>query len=389
MPRFRHFISTCAILCMVTLLGACNTPPKSTVALPEQLFRDHQFKASTEPIRVDQLFEVSEEMRQFIRSQVVPEIKRKSAQRALFDALYQQGHLRLRYDDSLTRNAAETFSANAGNCLSLVIMTAALAKEMNLIVQYQNVITPQNWSRSGDLYFATGHVNIVLGKKRFEQGRSYDQTFWLTIDFLPPEDTAGQKTNELEEKTIIAMYMNNRAAEALARNQIDQAYWWVRAAIEADASFATAFNTLAVIYMRHQDNAAAHIAAQHARRLAPDNLNILANHIQILTSLGQTQEAAVLNQLLNKEQPIPPFHYFRLGLEEMHKRDFHAAKSYFLKELAGAPDYHEFHFWLGIAYYRLGEMKQAQAHLELAKEYSLNRKDFALYQAKLDTLKRH
>jgi Tfp pilus assembly protein PilF len=54
------------------------------------------------------------------------------------------------------------------------------------------------------------------------------------------------------------MFMNNRAAEALARQQVDQAYWWVRAAIAQAPQFTAAYNTLGGVYLRHGDVPAAH-----------------------------------------------------------------------------------------------------------------------------------
>ena len=46
--------------------------------------------------------------------------------------------------------------------MSLVIMTAAFAKELGLRVNYQNVIIDDSWSRHGGLYLLSGHVNLVL-----------------------------------------------------------------------------------------------------------------------------------------------------------------------------------------------------------------------------------
>ena len=62
-----------------------------------------------------------------------------AVRQALFDALYQPDQLKLEYDAAMTRNAAQAFAVRSGNCLSLVIMTAAFAKEMGLDVRYQNV----------------------------------------------------------------------------------------------------------------------------------------------------------------------------------------------------------------------------------------------------------
>lgn len=381
-----HVIHHLLAALLITTLTACNTPPPLQSSIPEHLFHDQLFAATNEVIDHQQIFKVNPAMRQFIASHITPDLRHKSMQQALFDALYHKGQLRLTYDASVTRDAADTFAARSGNCLSLVIMTAALAKELDLTVQYQEIIVDQNWSRSGELYFSNGHVNIVLGKKRFDTRQSYDKSYWLTIDFLPPEDTVGQKSFELEEKTIIAMYMNNRAAEALARNELDQAYWWAREAIVSDANFATAYNTLGVIYYRHNNLDAAYQASLQARHLSPENTNTMANMVQILTSLGKVDEARKLDAQLTQAQPIAPFHFFKQGQAAMEKSDFKQAKLWFEKELARAPDYHEFHFWLGLAHYRLGEFKQAEEQLTLAKESSLNKKDHALYQAKLDHL---
>jgi hypothetical protein len=52
----------------------------------------------------------------------------------LLEALYNGSKtgLKLDYDASYTRNAAETYRDRAGNCMSLVIMTAAFAKELGM-----------------------------------------------------------------------------------------------------------------------------------------------------------------------------------------------------------------------------------------------------------------
>jgi hypothetical protein len=75
----------------------------------------------------------------------------RELRRALFEALYQRDQLQLEYDSAITRTAAEAFAARQGNCLSLVIMTAALAHELRIPVVFQSVPTVDTWSRSGDL----------------------------------------------------------------------------------------------------------------------------------------------------------------------------------------------------------------------------------------------
>jgi len=370
---------------LTLLLSACAAPPPIQ-QVRQDLFRDDLFAANTNPIKDHHIFAVDAAMKQFIATEIVSQLRSTSHQRALFNALYNKAQLRLEYDSSYTRTASEAFAARSGNCLSLVIMTAALAKEMGLSVQYQKVITKEDWSRNGGLYFASGHVNIVLGKKRFDEKNHFDQNYQMTIDFLPPQDTASQRTIDLEENTIIAMYMNNRAAESLVRNQIDQAYWWAKEAIKADPQFSYSYNTLGVIYMRHKQYLDAYRTLDMALQTDPDSLVAMSNMVQTLENLGRNAEASILNEQLLSKQPYPPFHFFNLGVKAMEENDFQRAKILFQRELKRAPDYHEFHFWLGLAHFRLGELDAAQQELDIAKANSTTQKDFALYSAKSDRL---
>jgi hypothetical protein len=50
------------------------------------------------------------------------------------------------------------------------------------------------------------------------------------------------------------------------------------------------------------------------------------------------------------------------------------------------PDYHEFHFWLAVADYGLGDLEGARAHLGTAMKNSVTTREQAIYAAKLRSL---
>ena len=118
-------------------------------------------------------------------------------------------------------------------------------------VRFQSVVVEDTWSRHGSLYFLVGHVNLTLGTRPPALGTRLDDGESLTIDFLPPPDLRGIHWRAIEEKTILAMYMNNRAAESLSAGRTDDAYWFAREAIRQDPAFHAAYNTLGVVYQRH------------------------------------------------------------------------------------------------------------------------------------------
>jgi Tfp pilus assembly protein PilF len=377
-------MKTCAFLLLSLLLAGCTALP---VALPPaDLFNDSLFRPPSERIAAADIFAVSDEMRRFVRTELGAG-RGGGIQQRFAEALYTKGDLRLEYESVRTRNAAEAFADRTGNCLALVIMTAALAKEIGLPVRYQRVFVDDTWSRSDDVYFAIGHVNLSLGRRQIDGGFGRNDNDQMTIDFLPPRDLRGVRTQSLDEATIAAMYMNNRAAESFTQRKLDDAYWWARAAIERDPGFIGSYNTLGVVYRRHGNLTEAERVLTYALERDPRNAHVMANLVPILDGLGRVAEAKRLARMLEELEPNPPFSYFDRGMAAMQRSDFVAAKEFFAWEIERAPYHHEFHYWLAVAYAGLGDGEHARKQLEAALETSTKHNDRAMYAAKLDRIK--
>jgi len=372
-------------LCM--LLAACaHTPVEQP---PAQLFSDHLFAAPSERISAEDVFALSDAMKRYLEAEMADPLRTKGLHRALIDALYSKNQLRLDYDAEMTRNASQAFEARSGNCLSLVIMTAALAKELGLSVEYHSAFVEPAWSRVGGMYFLSGHVNLTLGGTSTGARTLYDAGELMTIDFLPAAELRGLRTWVIPEQTIVAMYMNNRAAESLAGDQLNDAYWWARAALGQDPAFLSAYNTLGVIYLRHGDWPQAERVLGYVLEREPGNAQALSNLALALEKQGRVAESGVLHRRLAWIEPYPAFHFFDRGLAAMRLGDFKTAKDLFAKEVDRDPYYHEFQFWLGVASLRLGNLAEARKHLSLAMENSTTREDRDLYAAKLERIRSH
>jgi Tfp pilus assembly protein PilF len=379
------------LLCLVAVagLGACASAPQTPpLPLPPDLLHDELFVQPGEPIRAEDVFALSEPMHRFLAHDLARSRQDGLPVGALFDDLYRSDKLKLVYDATRTRNAAEAFGDRAGNCLSLVIMTAAFAKELGMRVSYQSVDVEEVWSRSGDLLVGSGHVNVTLGPRLGHGGQGANSTS-LTIDFLPSEEANRLRTREIQEHTVVAMYMNNRAAEALVRARLDDAYGWIRAALRQDPEFPTAYNTLGVIYRRHGDRALAADAFRVALARAPGNTGTMENLADAMEALGLGAEARALRAEIERIEPNRPFHFFELGMAAMERQDYVAARAQFAREVARADYNDEFHFWLAVADFRLGRLAEARAELGLAQARSTTRDRHDLYGAKLAWLRAH
>lgn len=383
-PSLNRFL-TCAALAAGMLLGGCASAP--TAAPAQALVDDAAFGPPSEPVDPADVFRMSAAMKEYMEQQIVPAARGGENMRmALTEQLYNRSKLKLEYESSMTRNAAQAFDARSGNCLSLVIMTAAFAKALGLQVTYQSIGIDDMWTRAGDMYFLSGHVNLQLERRTSEMSAQFDRFGTYTVDFLPEGDSTGLNATIISEKRVLAMYMNNRAAEALVRGQVDDAYWRAKEALKLDPTFLAAFNTLGVIYAHHGDTQRAVQVFAWLDERTPNSPRVMSNYAAVLRTTGETAKADALQQRLAKLEPYPPFYFFNRGRAALGAGNLVEARQWFKRELDRAPDYHEFHYWLALADFGLGRDDEARSELKIAMEDAGRRSDHDLYAAKLDKL---
>ncbi|HEY8878955.1 MAG TPA: tetratricopeptide repeat protein [Roseateles sp.] len=383
MNKIRALIAVLTLAGTITGLTGCaveTKPPPSA----SDVFVDSAFKPLAQPIKIQDALALSPAMKHFADTEMASEIRSKGLRDGLIDALYTKGRLQLDYDAEVTRTAADAFDARRGNCMSLVLMTAAFARHLNLPVRFNSVYLEESWTRSNNIFFVAGHVNISLGRPLYTQSRMiFGDPELLTIDFLPPDQIRGHRGRVVDESTILAMFANNRAAEALTVGQIDEAYWWARAAIQTDARWLSAYNTLAVLYRRKgmMDRAEATLRLVLDRE--PLNTQAMSNLILVLSEAGRQKEAEIYANQLAQIQPVPPYKFFDEGLAAMKAGEFATARQLFRKEVQRAAYVPEFHFWLALANYGLGDVSGARGEITKALENSATVKDREMYGAKL------
>jgi len=382
----RRLLLSSTVVISLLLMACSGLPPAPPPAPPASLWHDDAFAPVDVALGPEQAMAVSEPMRQYLHREMASLLKHQGPIRGLVTALTEPGWLKLRYDASATRTAAQAFESRSGNCLSLVILTAALAHEMGLQVYFQEVLTDEVWSRQAGLYVSSGHVNVTLGRPMQGEWRGYDPYRQLTIDFLPPAEAQTLRTRPLTERTVLAMFMNNRAAEALADRDLDKAYAWARAAVLQDPAFHSAYNTLAVVYLRHGLARAAEASLRHLLDLAPAHTQGLNNLVLALRAQGRQTEAEATAATLRRLEKVAPFEFYNLGMAALKAGDAHTAREWFRKELDRDPDYHEFHFALAQAEWKLGHAEAAGKALAQAMSNSPQRATQDLYAAKLARL---
>jgi len=376
------------LLIVCIWLSACSTT-RSEKLVAGDLLRDDLFAAASVSVRAEDAIEMTDAMRDFARNKIhqsLGHVNNKDIRTALVEALYTKGQLRLEYASDVTRTAGEAFDSNSGNCLSLVLLTAAMARELRIPYHYQSVLNATDWSQSDKFFMSIGHVNIVLERVP----DLYELKIWsaqpVIVDFLTPDKAASLDTQTIDESTILAMFSNNRAVESLLQGNVDNAYWWVRASIEQDSQFLNAFITLGVIYRAvHHPELAEQVLAQLSKRY-PDNASVITNHILVLMDLGRESEALELRKYLAVLDQRRPWSYYFDAQGEFNAGHYTSAKGLYERELARNPDHHEIEYGLAQTYIKLNDMPSAIAHLQRAIDLCLTRQPREVYVAELHRL---
>ena len=124
------------LLCLA--LAECDDaplPPQASGSYP--LFADASFAPPSERLSVADVFEVSPEMRAFLDTRVAELADQRGEARGLVEAWFTDRRVKVDYDAWFKRTAVQAFAAHAGNCMSLAIVTGAMAKALGLDARYQ------------------------------------------------------------------------------------------------------------------------------------------------------------------------------------------------------------------------------------------------------------
>ncbi|MBN8488928.1 MAG: tetratricopeptide repeat protein [Burkholderiales bacterium] len=370
---------------VLVLLSACAQAPRM-VAPDTALWADAGLGPPATVPDADAALRADAAMQVFLERHLRPAARRQGAMAALIEGL-RSSALQVDYDASTTRTAAETLASRSGNCLSLVLLTAALAEDLGLSVEFREVLTDTQWSRLAGLHVGSTHVNLALAPRAAPFSQSWATDASVVIDFLPPEAAGRMPARRIHRARLLAMYLNNRAAEWLVQGDLATARAWSLAAISQDPAYPAGYNTLGVVLQRHGRSDMAELAWRQGLTLAAQHPALLANLAAMLHAQGRTAEALPLDTALARIEGTAPFTHLARGLAALRAGDPATAREWLLKELARDPDYHETHFALAQAELLLGHPAQALDHLQRASAESPRPDLRSLYLAKAERLR--
>lgn len=286
--------------------------------------------------------------------------------------------------DTLT--AERVLQTNSGNCLSLAIMTSALARVVGIEISYQLMDDEPVFEFNGSTVVKGVHVRSKLLNSAWTPARDlFNEPSGISIDYFPTGRS--RFISNLGEADYYAMYYRNLAVESLGREDYNAAYWLSMESLEFAPEHSDALNMLAVINNRIGRPEAAEQVYLYAIAHAQDKLSLLKNYRILLLSQNRADEARAIAVRLARMDDRSPFNWYHLAREYYEEGDYERAISYFQKTLEIAPYLHEAKLGIALAHYARGSVEQADTALVAAIETAGSNRTRLRYKEKLYALR--
>ena len=387
MQQFSYIQNGVMWFFVVWCFSACQSP---LVPPPvEQLLYDQGFSGFSE-INIEsekQVFYLDDAAKAFVTSTIEP-VDNKIAQiKALVKAIFSRSELNLLYLGNANTIANDTFRAQQANCLSLSIMTYALAEEAGFDVDFQEIMIPENWTRRAGFNLLNGHINIKiqapLQPHVFEFNRQGFQ-----VDFDPQSSMRGLSKKTVSKQAVLSMFYNNKGADAILRKNHLHAYAYFRKALLNRPYFSDAWINLGILYRLSGYYPQAEDAYQQALAINPENLTALENLAYLYTFTGRKEQAKDIFAKVEDKRKKNPYYHVNLAEQNMEQKHWALAVAHFRRALALDRAKHEIYFGLARAYFEMGKLLQSERYLKLAKNKARNKYDENRYLSKLELLSR-
>lgn len=293
---------------------------------------------------------------------------------------YMQNVLAAFQFSSSTTSASEVMRSGSANCVSLALLTKALADLAGIDLRFRATYREPVIDIRGDLLLQATHVRSYLNAD--PDSNTLGQ---LYIDYF--RGPLSYQGDFLSDTRFKATVYNNLAAEALLRGEYDQAYALVQTSLLQDDQFIPAINLMAVLLRRQQQPELAQQWYQYGLAVAPQHLALLHNYQVLAMQLGDQSLIQQLELQLARADSDDPFELYIQAVQAEQAGREALAISFYQRLQKKVPYLLQANQALVRHYLKHQQYQAARKLLESALEYSYEPEKRSLLQHKLTMLR--
>jgi len=376
---WKHWIRRWLTLLVLPAVVACASRPAPQLGLgTEWLDAEFAYHPALVVEGAQELFALKPELVALLRSPAVQNLSTDRRIKYLSDTIVESKTQPFKYRAGRSTLASETWEQRRGDCLSLTVLTYAVAKELRLLATMQEVSIPASLDRRDGVDYLVGHVNLYI-KLRDLLDTIPDRTTerGVVIDFEPSVGSV-RMGDALTEQTMLARFYNNRGAEHLAHADHPRAYAYFKAAVVADPQFAPALTNLALLYWHRGFAAQAERVLTTVATQTQQSDVALRSLQRMMVVQGRTAEAERYEALRVARREQDPYYWIAAGLSHYQQQDYRSAIRALEQAEKLTTGFAEIHRYLALSYWHSGQRGKAQA--QLGTLASINSEDPSLAQ---------
>lgn len=362
------------ILVTFVLMG-CQSTQHNDVMLAkdvDHLYLDTSFLGHRFILLEDEeeVFSPDEAMIAFVDKHIMVNDSKYRKAEKLLKAIFDKQGISLDYQSNANLTAQQTFHQKRANCLSLTIMSYTLAKLANIDIEFQQVEIPEYWIRQQDYSLLAEHINLLIPPERQTDTRIIYGSDTLEIDFDPFTRKKLFDKHIIDKNTVLAMYYNNKAAQAMIDEHFTTAYAYLKQATKSDPNYSSAWANLGLLYRFNDEFDAAKQVYEHAISLDGNNLNVQSNLAVLLSVMGMHEESETLQKAIYAKRIRNPYYHYLLGNEAHARSQYQEAIRHYRKAIDLYKRDHEFYFAMALSYFKLGETAKVRHFINKAIKIS-------------------
>jgi Flp pilus assembly protein TadD len=208
----------------------------------------------------------------------------------------------------------------------------------------------------------------------------------VDIDPLPSRDITGSQ--ELTDSEGEALYYNNLAMAALARDEVETAWSYLVRALQLSPSNSHLWVNLGAVYRTSGQYGEAERSYLQAVDLDFTEYSAMTNLAVLYGLEGREEERKYWVERVEVHRRRNPYYHAWLGDEAAAEGDWTAALGHYNRAIWLAPDDSHLLYSRGVAYFQLNDYEAAAADFEQAIETSTLHSDTVNYRRQLEAVRK-
>jgi tetratricopeptide (TPR) repeat protein len=384
MPATRRAFVRAVLLGVAVLAAACASTPgrvERPRITPEDLLAGTVLGAAAETpphvVPEHDVLAVSPAMQEFLNAHVDRKGSDELKLHQLVSAIMDTKTFGVTYD-TVTRTAAETFRIRKGNCLSFSNMFVAMARDVGLHAQFEEVDIPPDWTLEKDTYVLNQHVNVRVDLR---------PSGVRVVDFNIADFRSSYEMRTISDMRALAHYYNNIGVDRMLAGDTSSAIECFRKAIaDNDRQYSPAWTNLGTLYLRSGHPAHAEAAFLEALETDGDDLVAMSDLARLYDKLGEHDKAAEYRKRVIRHRWLNPYYRYELAREAYAAKNYDTAIGHLKYAIRQRPREDQFYFLLGLTYLKEGDTSAAKRWLARAEEVAAGDPLKRRYARKIDAL---